>query len=99
MGTIYSRTLRQNLLPSLPSLPLQDLIKYTCSDHPDRVTLQMALAKYEGIANFLNESKRQQEQKMVVQNLTHKVSHLPFRLTDGKRWLHRQDIVTRIVSG
>lgn len=74
------------------------MIKYTFANHPDRVTLQMALAKYEGIANFLNESKRQQEQKAVVQNLTHKVSHLPFRLTDGKRWLHRQDIVTRIVS-
>ena len=59
----------------------------------------MALARYEGIANFLNESKRQQEQKAVVQNLTHKISHLPFKLTDGKRWLYRQDIVTRLVRG
>ena len=58
----------------------------------------MALARYEGIANFLNESKRQQEQKSVVQNINNKVSHLPFKLTDGKRWLHRQDIVTRLVK-
>lgn len=76
----------------------QDLIRYTSMDHPDRVTLQMALARYEGIANFLNERKRQKEQIAVVQNLTHKISHLPFRLTDSKRWLHRQDIVTRLVS-
>lgn len=62
------------------------------------MTLQLALARYEGITNFLNEHKRQREQMMVVQNLTHKVSHLPFKLTDGKRWLHRQDIVTRVVS-
>ena len=52
-------------------------IKYTCSSHPDRVTLLMALARYEGIANFLNESKRQQEQKAVVQNLAAKISHWP----------------------
>lgn len=78
---------------------IQDLIKFTCSSHPDRVTLQMALARYEGIANFLNESKRQQEQKAVVQNLNAKISHLPFKLTDGKRWLCRQDIVIRLVSG
>ena len=59
----------------------------------------MALARYEGIANFLNESKRQQEQMAVVQNLTHKISHLPFKLTDsGKRWLYRQDIVARLVN-
>jgi len=62
------------------------------------VTLQLALARYESITNFLNEHKRQREQLMVVQNLTHKVSHLPFKLSDSKRWLHRQDIVTRIVS-
>ena len=77
---------------------LQDLLKYTSPDHPDRITLQMALANLEGIASYLNEAKRLREQQEVVSNLSSAVTRLPFRLSDSKRrWLHRQDVVTRLV--
>ena len=60
--------------------------------------LQMALANLEGIAGYLNEAKRLREQKEVVRNLSSAVTRLPFRLTDSRqRWLHRQDVVTRLV--
>ena len=78
---------------------MQDLLKYTPHDHPDRITLQMALARFEGIADYLNESKRITEQQSIVEYLNSRVSKLPFKLTDSrKRWLYRQDVVTRLVS-
>lgn len=58
----------------------------------------MALARFEGIADYLNESKRQVEQRSIVEHLNNKVTGLPFKLVDSKRWLHRQDVVTRLVS-
>ena len=74
-------------------------MKYTSPSHPDRITLQMALANLEGITGYLNEAKRLTERKEVVNNLSSAVTRLPFRLTDSKqRWLHRQDVVTRLVS-
>ena len=58
----------------------------------------MALANLEGIASYLNEAKRVREQQEVVSNLSAAVTRLPFRLSDSKRrWLHRQDVVTRLV--
>ncbi len=36
-------------------------------NHPDRITLQMSLARFEGIADNLNESKRATEQKSIVE--------------------------------
>ena len=80
------------------STTLQDLLKYTSPGHPDRITLQMALAHLEGIASYLNEAKRLREQQEVVSNLSAAVTRLPFKLSDSKRrWLHRQDVVTRLV--
>ena len=74
-------------------------MKYTSHNHPDRITLQMALANLEGITGYLNEAKRLREQREVVNNLSSAVTRLPFRLSDSRqRLLHRQDVVTRLVS-
>ena len=54
----------------------------------------MALAQMEAIADFLNETKRAVEQVSIVQYLSSRVSGLK----DSKRWLLRQDVVTRLVS-
>ena len=97
MLPLYPRTLQRF---SLLTHILQDLLKYTAHNHPDRITLQMSLARFEGIADYLNESKRATEQKSIVEYLNTRVSKLPFRLTDSRsRWLHRQDVVTRLVGG
>lgn len=82
----------------LPCFNAQDLIKHTDHEHPDKLSLQMALAQMEAIADFLNESKRAREQVSIVQYLSSRVSSLPFKLKDSKRWLLRQDVVTRLVS-
>ena len=76
----------------------QDLLRFTHTTHPDKIHLQMALARFEGIADYLNEAKRQVEQHSIVEHLNNKVTGLPFKLVDSKRWLHRQDVVTRLVS-
>ena len=76
----------------------QDLLRFTHTTHPDKIHLQMALARFEGIADYLNEAKRQVEQRSIVEHLNDKVTGLPFKLVDSKRWLHRQDVVTRLVS-
>ena len=76
----------------------QDLLRFTHTTHPDKIHLQMALARFEGIADYLNEAKRQVEQRSIVEHLNNKVTGLPFKLVDSKRWLHRQDVVTRLVS-
>ena len=83
--------------PSFVFLP-QDLLRFTHTTHPDKIHLQMALARFEGIADYLNEAKRQVEQRSIVEHLNNKVTGLPFKLVDSKRWLHRQDVVTRLVS-
>eukprot|EP00731_Ephydatia_muelleri_P015069 Em0008g789a len=74
-----------------------DLIKHTDVKHPDKLPLQMALAQMEAIADFLNETKRAMEQVSIVQYLSRRVSGLPFKLKDSKRWLIRQDVVTRLM--
>ena len=50
------------------------MLKYTPHDHPDRITLQMALARFEGIADYLNESKRITKQWSIVEYLNNRVS-------------------------
>ena len=56
----------------------QDFLKYTPSSHPDQMPLQMALTKLEGIAEHLNEAKRQREQTTIVHYLNSRISGLPF---------------------
>ena len=76
----------------------QDLIKYTPPRHADRVTLQLALARCETIAEHLNEAKRSTEQQSIVTHLSSRISDLPFKLTDSpNRLLHTQEAVTRLV--
>lgn len=58
----------------------------------------MALSRFEAIADYLNEMKRRKEQHCIVQYLNTRVSRLPFRLVDSKRWLYRQDVVTALVG-
>ena len=53
-------------------------MKYTPSSHPDQMPLQMALTKLEGIAEHLNEAKRQREQTTIVHYLNSRISGLPF---------------------
>ena len=55
----------------------QDFLKCTPSSHPDQMPLQMALTKLEGIAEHLNETKRQREQTTIVHYLN-TISGLPF---------------------
>jgi Rho guanine nucleotide exchange factor 10 len=77
---------------------LQDLIKYTPPHHPDRVTLQLALARCETIAEHLNEAKRTKEQQTIVAHLSSRVTQLPFKLRDSpNRCLLLQEQVTRLV--
>ena len=79
--------------------PSQDLIKYTPPHHPDRVTLQLALARCETIAEHLNEAKRTKEQQTIVTHLSSRVTDLPFKLHDSpNRCLLLQELVTRLVS-
>ena len=53
-------------------------MKHTPSSHPDQMPLQMALTKLEGIAEHLNEAKRQREQTTIVHYLNSRISGLPF---------------------
>ncbi len=58
----------------------------------------MSLSRFEATADYLNEMKRRKEQCCIVQYLNTRVSGLPFKLVDSKRWLYRQDVVTALVS-
>ena len=70
---------------------------FTHTTHPDKIHLQMALTRFEGIADYLNEVKQQVEHHSIVEHLNNKVTRLPFTLVDSKWWLHRQDGVTRLM--
>ena len=58
----------------LPHAYTQDLLKYASPTHPDMVHLQMALARFDGIAQYLNEAKRRREQLSTVYYLNNRVS-------------------------
>ena len=49
---------------------LQDLIKYTPTNHHDRRSLQLALTELENVAYKLNERKRHSEQKFQARQVT-----------------------------
>ena len=66
------------ILQAVISQNNQDFLKYTPSSHPDQMPLQMALTKLEGIAEHLNEAKRQREQTTIVHYLNSRISGLPF---------------------
>ncbi|KAK2709309.1 rho guanine nucleotide exchange factor 10-like isoform X3 [Artemia franciscana] len=82
-------------------LLLQDLIKHTPPGHHDRMSLQMALTQLESLAELLNERKREAEQiqafRESLKRLSGKFSIRP--LSDGNRYLLRQDDVTLVEFG
>ncbi|PIK35000.1 putative rho guanine nucleotide exchange factor 10 isoform X2 [Apostichopus japonicus] len=53
---------------------LQDLLKRTPLNHPDRMPLQLALTKLETLAGVLNERKRQSEQRHAVKHLIRNIN-------------------------
>ncbi|XP_071839879.1 rho guanine nucleotide exchange factor 10-like isoform X3 [Apostichopus japonicus] len=74
---------------------LQDLLKRTPLNHPDRMPLQLALTKLETLAGVLNERKRQSEQRHAVKHLIRNIN-AKFSVkmgNDSQRWLVRQDDV------
>lgn len=50
-------------------LLLNDLLKHTPNDHPDRMSLQLALTQLESLADRLNERKRDAERHFAVKQL------------------------------
>lgn len=64
------------------------------------MSLQLALTQLESLAEMLNERKRESEQyqafKEMLRNISGKFSARP--LSDGNRYLLREDNVTQIVS-
>lgn len=81
--------------------PLQDLLKHTPQGHHDRMSLQLALTQLESLAEMLNERKREAEQfqafKEMLRHISGKFAARP--LSDGNRYLLREDNVTQLVSG
>lgn len=79
---------------------LQDLLKRTPLNHPDRMPLQLALTKLETLAGVLNERKRQSEQRHAVKHLIRNIN-AKFSVkmgNDGQRWLVRQDDVLQTIE-
>lgn len=79
---------------------MQDLLKHTPQGHHDRMSLQLALTQLESLAEMLNERKREAEQfqafKEMLRHISGKFAARP--LSDGNRYLLREDNVTQLVS-
>ncbi|XP_074603024.1 rho guanine nucleotide exchange factor 10-like protein isoform X2 [Brevipalpus obovatus] len=77
-------------------LLLNDLLKHTPSDHPDRMSLQLALTQLEALADRLNERKRDSERHFAVEQLLK--DYLSNSTTaSSNRYLLRMDIVYILV--
>lgn len=70
-------------------LSLNDLLKHTPFDHPDRMFLQKALTELETLADRLNERKRDAERHFAVKQLLK--DHLNESKPYSQRFLIRQD--------
>lgn len=79
-------------------LQLQDLLKYTPRDHPDRLCLQLALTQLESLAEMLNEKKRESEQYQAFNDTLRQISGKfgSRSLAERGRHLLREDLVTRL---
>ncbi|XP_053208339.1 rho guanine nucleotide exchange factor 10-like [Panonychus citri] len=73
-------------------LLLDDLLKHTPSDHPDRMSLQLALTQLESLADRLNERKRDSERHFAVKQLL-KDYLSNSTTTSSNRYLLRMDSV------
>lgn len=71
-------------------LLLSDLLKHTPAEHPDRMSLQLALTQLESLADRLNERKRDAERHFAVKQLLK--DYLSNSTTNSShRYLLRQD--------
>ncbi|XP_015790533.1 rho guanine nucleotide exchange factor 10-like [Tetranychus urticae] len=73
-------------------LLLDDLLKHTPADHPDRMSLQLALTQLESLADRLNERKRDSERHFAVKQLL-KDYLSNSTTTSSNRYLLRMDSV------
>lgn len=76
------------------------MLKHTPQGHHDRMSLQLALTQLESLAEMLNERKREAEQfqafRETLRHIGGKFTARP--LSDGNRYLLREDNVTQLVS-
>lgn len=72
-------------------LLLNDLLKHTPPDHPDRMSLQLALTQLEALADRLNERKRDAERHFAVKQLLK--DYLSGSTATNNRYLLRMDEV------
>ncbi|KAI1301843.1 Rho guanine nucleotide exchange factor 10 [Halotydeus destructor] len=72
-------------------LLLNDLLKHTPAEHPDRMSLQLALTQLETLADRLNERKRDAERHFAVKQLLK--DYLSNSSSSSNRFLLRMDDV------
>lgn len=72
-------------------LLLNDLLKHTPAEHPDRMSLQLALTQLESLADRLNERKRDAERHFAVKQLLK--DYLSSASSSPNRYLLRMDEV------
>ena len=72
-------------------LLLNDLLKHTPAEHPDRMSLQLALTQLEALADRLNERKRDAERHFAVKQLLK--DYLSSASSSPNRYLLRMDEV------
>ena len=77
---------------------IQDLIKFTPVSHHDRIVLQIALVNVEQTAEYLNEAKRNSEQKSILHHLQTHITKLPMKLLDSCSTLVKHSIIKLVVS-
>ncbi|KAJ8016354.1 hypothetical protein DPEC_G00006340 [Dallia pectoralis] len=82
-------------------LLLQDMLKNTPRDHPDRLPLQLALTELETLAERLNEQKRVADQVVEIQQLAHSVGdrQLTKLLNSDQRQLILSEVLIETVYG
>ncbi|XP_048386698.1 rho guanine nucleotide exchange factor 10 isoform X3 [Stegostoma tigrinum] len=80
-------------------LLLQDMLKNTPKGHPDRLPLQMALTELETLAEYLNEQKREADQRCEMKQIAKAMNerYLNKLLRSGNRYLIRSDDMVETV--
>ncbi|XP_060709039.1 rho guanine nucleotide exchange factor 10 [Hemiscyllium ocellatum] len=80
-------------------LLLQDMLKNTPKGHSDRLPLQMALTELETLAEYLNEQKREADQRCEMKQIAKAMNerYLNKLLRSGNRYLIRSDDMVETV--
>ncbi|XP_012943637.1 protein ECT2 [Aplysia californica] len=71
-------------LPSVVLL-LQDLLKRTDSNNPDKMKLEKAIEKVKAIMTHINEDKRKTESQVVMFDIVNDIDHCPATLLSSNR--------------